>query len=155
MNLSIRPFAPEDFPYYKQWLIDKDDRKAIGGVDNEWLNFVLNDTEGIEYAVCLEGDLVCVLGIVYPKINYPFYTISNIIVHSNYRSRGIGQAALKLAMMQFMLQDKEYWKCYVHQWNKPAIRFFESLEWHLEDDQIPEDGMFTFLWHPRFNGVKY
>jgi len=72
MNLKFRKFSERAYQGYKTWFKDVDLQEALGDVDDEWLDYILNDPKGDEWAIYLEEELVCVIGMVLPNESHPF-----------------------------------------------------------------------------------
>ena len=137
---QYKKFTREDYKEYSNWFQDPDLKKSLGGIDEEWLNFILEDEQGIEYAVFLDNELICVIGITLPSQNNDYLVISNLAVHPDHRRKGIGSEVL--GNLLFKLKPKENWVSFVASENQKAADFFKKNGWaKRETDQ---DGMIRF-----------
>ncbi len=137
-NLGFSNFGKEHFEDYKSWFEDAHLNQALGGIDEEWLSHVLYDKEGVELAVMQDDSLVAVVGVVLPKTNHNFYTITNMAVKPGMTRRGLGSLILARLLNLYVLKPGEYWGAYVEYSNIKAQRFFEKNNWKRidEDDMI-------------------
>ena len=101
----------------------------MGGIDEEWLTHILEDTKGMEFVVLHKNKFLAVIGIILPNEKEKAYVITNIAVNPGYTNRGIGSKILKQFLQQFDLKQEEYWMAYVAELNKIAHQFFEENGW--------------------------
>ncbi len=80
-KLRFQIFSVNDYETYKFWFQDHRIKKALYDIDEAWLDFVLNDESGIEYAVFENEEMKAVVGIELPTLEDPFYAIKNIAVN--------------------------------------------------------------------------
>jgi len=92
--LKFEKFKSEYFDEYKSWFRDDVIEKALYNIDQEWLDFVLSDKSGMEYAVFLDGELIAVAGIEFSTENAPHIAIKNIAVKPSKFRRGLGSMVL-------------------------------------------------------------
>ncbi len=137
----IYKFKEEHFEEYNSWFTDGELNQALGGVDDEWLNHILQNKEGIDYAVFQNDKMVGVLGILFPTAENPFYVLTNIAVRPELKKKGLGSIMLH-ELIQYEKKKARYWLCYVAVENRAAQHFFEKNNWTKDDE--PEDGMYAF-----------
>ncbi|WP_157974448.1 GNAT family N-acetyltransferase [Lewinella sp. IMCC34183] len=125
----LRPFAATDFPEYHRWFADPELRTTLGGVDAEWLAYVLNDTTGQELAVCAGAGLVGVIGVTFPTDGEGCPVITNLAIKPDRRRQGIGTRALRLLTKTIPAAPGQCWTCYVALSNRAAQRFFVANQW--------------------------
>lgn len=137
MSLQFQKFTKEDYPTYKSWFQNKAIAKALGHIDEEWLTHVTTQTDGIEYSVFLDDELVGVVGIQFPPpTTNPGYGITNIAVNPARNSEGIGSAILTKLPEALQLTDKQHLIAYVETPNLPAQAFFAKNGWQqVESDE--------------------
>lgn len=143
MNLVYVKFIVEHFDRYCKWFENKRIQETLYGIDEEWLQHVLNDTTGIEYAVFRGDEMVAVVGVKFSTKENPSYVITNIAVNPVYFGQGIGSKVLKDLFHMHELKSDESWVAYVEAHNVRANRFFEQNGWILDGDK-DEDGMLRF-----------
>ena len=137
---QFKRFTRRDYKEYKSWFQDPDLKKSLGGIDEEWLSFILKDEQGIEYAVFSNNTLIRVIGITLPNQNENYHVISNLAVHPDYRNREIGSEVL--GKLLFYLKPEENWVCFVSSDNQKAADFFIKNGWTKRE--IEQDGMTRF-----------
>ena len=142
---SFRRFGQEHFSEYVSWFRDPLLNEALGPEpDSEWLEHVLNDQSGIQYAIILNDSLAGVLGVALATPQSPFHVITDIAIHPSLRKSGLGRTIVQ-TVSNDILSDSD-WKAYVIQDNQNAKRFFESLGWQLSDPAPPKNEMFEFTF---------
>lgn len=143
--IEFVPFAEEHYFEYKKWF-DKDAIKnALGYIDEEWLNYILNDTAGIEYAVLQNKILVAVAGISLPSATEKSYVINNIAVNPSHFGKGIGSLVLKELVLRYPAKEDESWLAYVDVKNESAQKFFTKNDW-IEICQYSDDNMICYAF---------
>ncbi len=137
-KFEFRKFIRQYFNEYCNWFKDKELKNTLGYIDEEWLNFILKDEEGIELAVFQDNKLICVIGLNYPDEMNKSYTITNIAVKPNLKNKGIGSEILLELLKKYQLNEDEYWVSFVDLKNKNGQRFFEKNGWmkYIEKDMI-------------------
>jgi len=146
-NMSASPklrfirFKPEHFETYQSWFENDRIKSTLYGIDNEWLEFVLNNETGIEYAVFVVNEMVAVVGIELPTSTDPFYAITNIAVNPDLFRSGIGTLILKGLYEKHELKVGEKWIVYVEEKNYSAQSFFSKNGWKRKKSN---DGMIRF-----------
>jgi ribosomal protein S18 acetylase RimI-like enzyme len=139
--MEFRKFTAEDYPEYSSWFEDVQLQKALGPIDEEWLNYVLNDEEeGMELAVVSESKLVAVVGTTLPHDQYAYRIITGIAVKPALRSQGLGSKVLVKFLEEVQLEAGEYWVSYVEKSNVCGQAFFEKHAW----TKFEEEDMFRY-----------
>ena len=142
IELEFRRFESSHYPVYEKWFEDDKIKTALYGIDQEWLDFVLNDASGIEYAVFRDGEMVAVVGIELPTSKHPIYAIKNIAVSPMHQGRGIGSVILKKLLKIHPIKAEEQWIAFVEEKNTYAYHFFIRNGW--KEEKI-ESGMIKFI----------
>ena len=75
LELRFEKFKRENYEEYNSWFSNEQIKKALFDIKGNWLEYVLNDTTGAEYAVFTGNELSAVVGIIYPTSDYPTYGI--------------------------------------------------------------------------------
>ncbi len=135
-RLSLHPFQESNYPAYKSWYQDPQLNKALGPIDEEWLNHILHSDEGQELAVFSGSELVAVVGITNTHKDYDFRAITNIAVKPALRNQGLGSQVLALLLKEVPLEAGEFWVAYVDYDNPSAQAFFAKEGWQ----RIEEEG---------------
>ena len=139
-DLRLIPFSEDHYGDYKQWFQSPSIQSALGDIDAEWLEYVINDAEGREYAVLDGNDLVAVVGLVYPTNEHPFFVISNIAVHPEKHNRGIGSWIIHNIAQTIKEGGDKSWVAYVEHENVQAQKFFVKNGWqqsgHADDSHM-------------------
>ncbi len=142
-ELTIRKFKKEDYSIYKKWFSNAHLNATLGGIDQEWLDYILSEKDGEELAVIQNNQLVSVLGIVFPNKQHPTYIITNIAVDPKLKHNGLGTRVIELLMKHYKLGDNEYWACFVEKSNTEAQHFFEKNNWK----QIAQKNDEAMIWY--------
>ena len=143
--MQVRKFQAKDFETYQSWFSDELLNRHLGPApDDEWLNHVLTDMEGIQYAFFEKDELVGVIGIVFPGKAHPNYYITDIAVRPILRKKGIGAKMLMLLQNLHPSQPQQVYIAFVDIKNKNAQLFFKKLGWHLVTELPDKDEMLTF-----------
>lgn len=115
----------------------------MGGIDDDWLEYIMNDKDGEEIAVLNDSEqLVAVVGITYPAENYSFYVITNLAIHPESLRTGLGSKVLNQLLLEIPLKPGQYWVTYVEAFNLAAQQFFLKNGW--EKVLYPKDEMILF-----------
>lgn len=143
MNLTFEKFNPQHFPEYRSWFEDPDLNRNLGpAVDQEWLDSVMNESDGCQYSVFDGEALIAVVGIKFPDDEHPTYGITDIAVKPRLRGRGIGSQVLGHLMALHPPKPGESWVAFVDERNPRARAFLEKQGWICDSDQPDEHGMF-------------
>lgn len=121
---------------------------ALGPVpDENWLNYVLTDETGDQYAVLEGSQLIAVVGVLFPTVQNPYYVITDIAVRPERRDIGVGSRVLgQLTSTQLA---GNYWRAYVDTANANAKRFFLGNGWTGDLATPDDDGMIELRCEPR------
>lgn len=143
-HLTFEIFKRKHFQAYKSWFQNKRIRTALYSIDEEWLDYVLHETDGIEFAVLKGGYLVGVVGITLPKETAPYYVINNLAVHPSHFGEGFGKAILEKLLQRFPLRAEQCWVAYVEKINTDAQQFFAKCNWTRQKFDKKEDDLIRF-----------
>lgn len=138
-KLEFKRFKKKDFEAYKSWFSNINIKAALYDIDEEWLDFVLADQTGIEYAVFLKDKMVAVVGIDLSTKDNPSYVIKNIAIEPTRMRQGLGSSVLKELVNLHPLEENESWIAYVEEKNTTALHFFDNNGWKKkkkEDEMI-------------------
>lgn len=140
----MRPFESQFFEEYKSWFNDQVLSSSLGGIDDEWLEHVLNSKAGDEWMVFDGNLLISVVGVIHPKLGYNYYTISNIAINPSLRLNGYGLKAIEKVIKKYSLNRGQHWVAFVEHDNKGAFAFFNKLGW--KNKGLDETDMFVFTY---------
>lgn len=145
-GLILTKFRKKDYEEYLSWFEDPELNARLGPMQagDGWLEQVLQQTDGCEYSVFRDGELVAEVGIYYPDESHPWYTISNVVVKPSLRGQGIGKEAIQALMSLPELQQDVGWRAFVDVDNATAKHFFESMGWVCLSSPTEDDEMFMF-----------
>ncbi len=141
LNFLFTTFSKEHYPIYQSWFSDAVLQKALGKLDKEWLNYVLTDKSGTEWAVFEKNQLIAVIGVTHPIQTHNYYVISNIAINPTLKRQGLGSKILQLLLQQMPLKKGQYWVSYVEPDNTIAQQFFIKNNW-INKGIV--DGMFQY-----------
>ena len=141
--LTLHPFSRHHYPAYAHWFADPRIDDALGPMDEAWLEHVLDDDEGVQYAVCVGDQLVGVVGLLLGDANHDYPVITDLAVRPDLIGSGVGSRILNLVYERHPLPPGRRFVTYVATRNQPAQRFFERNGWEMTtaDEQ---DGMLEY-----------
>lgn len=130
-RLYLRPFQRSDFPVYRRWFEDPWLNRALGPIDEEWLETVLNETDGAQYAVLKDKELVAVTGLKWGDPEHPYQVVTDLAVAPHRRRCGIGRQTLTALFLQAGPFNYDRWIAYVSPDNLGARQFLTRLGWSV------------------------
>ena len=146
--ISLERFSKTHYEEYRAWFEDETMKEYLGHVDQEWLEYILNDQSGREFTAIKNGKLVGVVGITFPCEGNQNYVITNLAVNPKMKRSGLGSQIINCLVNMVPLKENEQWTSYVNVNNMIAHDFFEKLNWQLINIV---DGMFEFRYSPFFS----
>ena len=146
--MKLVKFTRSHYYEYSSWFQDRTMKKILGGIDMDWLEHILSDQGGDELVAIENGIMVGVVGVTFPVKAYPYYVITNLAVHPDYRRNGIGANIMHLLKGLYQLKEGEYWVTYVHVDNAMAQDFMDKLGW-IRGDIINDMITYTKSWFNR------
>jgi len=153
MKLTFSKFEKKDFADYKSWYKDADLNKRLGPMDDDWLKHALDRSDGCEYSVFLEEELVAVVGILFPTSEYPAYYITDFAIRPGLRNKGIGSQVLKQLIALHNESHEKSWIAFIDTRNPKAKSFFEKNDWVCKSDKPDKDGMLKLEY--KANSTSY
>ena len=141
MTLLFSKFTKKDFPEYKAWYEDAELNMRLGPMDDAWLEHVMNETDGCQYSVFHDKELVAVIGFKFPDSKHPAYFITDFAMKPNLRNKGIGSEILHELIKQHPLKPRQTWKAFVDIRNPRAKTFFEKNGWVCLSETPDKHGM--------------
>lgn len=134
--MVLTPFSREHFEEYASWYEDPKLNEALGPMDEEWLDYVCSDEEGVQYAAIENECLVGVIGVALPSVPSMPYVITDIAINPTLCRRGIGSRLLKELFQLPRLSQAQYWIAYIDKMNLSAQYFFTKNAWSATDAPI-------------------
>jgi ribosomal protein S18 acetylase RimI-like enzyme len=144
-ELRFTPFRSEDFAEYKRWYDDADLNAHLGPMDESWLQAVLHENNGREYAVFSGSELIAVVGIKFPTPEHPSHYITDFAIKPHLRSKGIGSQVLRALLK--MYPHHTGWRSFVDAKNLRAQKFFRSNGWQEVSEEPDDHGMVELEHH--------
>ena len=141
--LTLHPFARHHYPTYAGWFADARIDDALGPMDEAWLEHVLYDDEGVQYAVCAGDQLIGVVGLVLGDADHDYPVITDLAVRPDLIGKGLGPHILELVYERHPLPPGRRYMTYVATRNRPAKRFFERNGWEMTEAG-EQDGMLEY-----------
>ena len=127
LQIEFTKFGPEYFDEYRHWFADATLARALGPApDEEWLEHIQHDDSGSQFAVLAAGELVAVVGIVFPIEEAAYSVITDFAVRPNLRKTGVGTQVLDQLLT---VQPPGPWRAYVEKTNVAAKQFFQQNGW--------------------------
>lgn len=146
-QLVVERFSEVHFQAYQAWFDHAKIRAYLGYIDKEWLNHILEDQNGAEYAIIDEqGILQCVIGMVFPNEEDNYYVLTNIAVNPDNFAKGVGSEALKLVLNKYPLKASQCWLTYIDQSNTAAQQFFRKNNWTEQIKHNRQDDLLCFIY---------
>ena len=65
MVVIFRDFCRSDYAWYQAWFADRDLMRALGPMDQTWLDAVLGDEDGSQFVAIVDGQISGVLGVTW------------------------------------------------------------------------------------------
>jgi len=140
--MEFRAFKKEDYTVYASWFADPWLNQALGPMDEEWLEYILQDNSGTQYAIFIANEMVAVLGVVWAPSKEAYHLISDLAIRPEKRRQGIAFKVLKALLELSDLPPAKGWLTYVDEHNPKALRFMEKMNWTIQE-KIP---MMTFVY---------
>ena len=103
MNYTFSRFTKQDYPLYKKWINDRYLRTFLGGMDKDWLAYILEESERTDFAIHQNHSLVGVAGIQKSEMDLQ-YMITNFCINPNLEIDKIG-AKNTAGLVKFALRN--------------------------------------------------
>lgn len=130
--LKLLPFERRHFQNYNEWFEDAIIQKWLHEIDEEWLEYVLEDDGSDEWVIMEKEEMVGVVGIVLPTDEYPYFVISNLAVRPERKRVGLGSRILEHLSSHYSHIGDLRWIAFVEMRNAVAQRFFEHNGWKCD-----------------------
>lgn len=138
---AVRMLRASDWGWLSRWFTDPDLANELGPLDAEWLEHVLNDSEGVQLVVeDGAGRPLATVGCTWDPTGHS-HIITDIAVDPLLRRRGVGRRALDAAIRWPRHPKTGMWTAFVHIDNHAARAFFTALGWTHADTSDEMDRM--------------
>ena len=127
--MKIREFVADDWPWVQEWFQDPLLNLELGPMDEEWLETVLVEHNGVQLVAAVEDSPVALVGCVWGTDQYPSHYITDIAVSPKLRGQGFGFRALQLAMAWPAHPPTSRWIAFVNPRNHPAQSLLKKASW--------------------------
>lgn len=138
-------FQEAHFNRYRAWFSDPDLERFLGPIDEDWLDAVLHESDGAQYAFLEQQTLLGVIGIKFPTPAHPYYVLTDIAIAPEYQKKGLGRKLLAALYQRHPVQEAQYWLCYVDKENRAAHAFFRKQGWH-EAPTLSDTAMLAYRY---------
>lgn len=149
-QLSFSRFHPNDFEEYLSWFADPELNQHLGPMEanDPWLEYVMSNQEGTDFAVYRDGEMVAEIGLLFPNQENPAYYITNLAIKPELRRQGIGSLVLSAIIILYPLQIGVSWRCFIHKDNHKTKAFLEKTQWKCQNEFPDEAGFLAFVYIP-------
>lgn len=140
-RLRVRPMARSDWRWISDWFRDPELDRRLGPIDDEWLEHVLSDHDGVQLVVAdHQGQPAALVGCVWDRSGDE-HAITDLAVHPRRRRSGLGRQAVTATIAWAGHPPARRWIAFVEVDNPPAFEFFSAIGWR---HQGLDDGMHRF-----------
>jgi len=120
-------------------------RTFLGGMDKNWLAYILEESESTDFAIHQNHNLIGVAGIQESELDLQ-YIITNFCINPNLKIDEIGSKVLNQLLAQYDMDDLQTWLTFVHRQNDSGVKLFENNGWKfLEAEEDLLTYQFSFL----------
>lgn len=141
--MEFKRFKKEHFSSYQKWFEDPWLQAALGPMDHAWLEHILHDQSGAQYAIFEAEKMVAVLGTVWASKQHTYHTITDLAIRPDLRRKGWGRKVLRTLIHCLNVPKADGWVTYVESSNSKAIDFMKQCDWELFD----KGSMYAFRWN--------
>ncbi|MGO2139189.1 MAG: GNAT family N-acetyltransferase [Leucobacter sp.] len=164
-----RRMVRSDWEWVQRWFEDETLDKELGPLDNEWLEHVLSETDGVELVIEAAHPAtgqrapIALVGVVWgvPETDAAVdgadapdapagatetgHAITDLAIDPERRGFGLGRIAIDATMAWGDHPATDSWIAFVDQENEGARLFFEAIGWEYEGlDGEGDDAMHRF-----------
>lgn len=115
-------------------------------MDDQWLEFVLDESPPKEFSFLEDGNLVAVIGTAAPESpSDATGYITAIAVDPSRKRKGVGKQALQMLIQHHaeLANTPQVWIAWVGLSNQTAVAFFKELGW-IKNVETKTDEMYQF-----------
>lgn len=115
-------------------------------MDQEWLDYVLQNESGSQLSFFVEDKLIAVVGLCHPSPELEAYVLTDIAIKPKLRREGFGRAVIDALFSSNSFTLSPLWIAYVSSENFDAQRFFAKIGWQCIAEPKDSDDMYTFKY---------
>ncbi len=144
--MQLVRFEAEHLPAYQSWFSSDPALRAFLGPppDRAWLNHILQETDGRQYACMAEGKLLAVAGLLFPQEAHPYWVLTDLAVCPGRQRLGWGSRVWQEIHHLHLPAPGQFWVSYVHWANRGAHAFLIRNQWRYARPDPDGDGMLRF-----------
>ncbi len=139
-RFRVRPMVRSDWRWISDWFRDAELDRRLGPVDEEWLEHVLSDRDGVQLVLEDDERPVALVGCVWDRSGVE-HGITDLAVNPQLRHSGIGREAVTSTLAWAQHPAAKRWIVFVDADNAAAFSFFSAIGW---SQQGIDDGMHRF-----------
>lgn len=128
-QITLRRVFRTDWAWISAWFEDEWLNRELGPMDEEWLEHVLSDKDGVELVAQDSARPVGLVGIKWATLKNPCHGVTDLAINPSMRRQGLGRAVLSAAMNWHGHPNTDKWVAYVDSNNKPPAALLKSLGW--------------------------
>lgn len=147
--MQLVRFEAEHLPAYQSWFSDPALQAFLGPAPNrEWLDHILRETDGRQYAALVEGNLVAVAGLLLPRARHPCWVLTDLAVRPDRRGMGLGSRVWQEILRLHPPDAGQCWLGFLQPENRAARSFMIRNGWHCATPRPDAEGMLRFEYIP-------
>lgn len=125
---ALRPVVRSDWPWIQRWFQDPELNLRLGPMDEDWLQHVLQERDGVELvAQSPDGTPFALVGLDWLRPG--LVVITDLAVDPGRRGRGLGRQALDAVLAWPGAPAPARWITFVDPTNPAAAAFFVRCGW--------------------------
>lgn len=128
-DVQLRLFQRDDWAWITRWFQDEWLNRALGPMDRDWLDHVLQDRCGVQLVAMSAGMPLGCIGVVWGDAEHSFHTITDLAVDPAQRRQGWGRAVLSAAMLWDGHPPTPSWVAYVDPKNAAPAQMLLNMGW--------------------------
>ncbi|WP_353116010.1 GNAT family N-acetyltransferase [Microbacterium sp.] len=140
MELAARRMTRDDWHWISEWFSDPTLDRELGPLDEEWLDYVLCEEDGVQLVVADENGPVALVGCVWDPRGAE-HGITDLAIDPRRRRSGLGGPVVAAVLSWPGHPPTTGWIAFVDPGNDPALRFFPAIGWR---DEGPDGEMRRF-----------
>lgn len=139
--MELRRLTREDWSWVQEWFQDEELDDELGPLDEEWLDYVLEQQDGVQLVAVEDGEPVALVGCVWSPDGRERHGITDIAVSPRHRRSGLGRRAAAAVTGWAGHPSGGGWMAFVDPENENAFAFFHALGWTFRG---LDDSMYRF-----------
>lgn len=128
-QIQFRRFQPSDRDWLVVWFQDEWLYRALGPLDDEWFECILNSSDGVQLVAEINHHPIGLVGITWATFTNPHHGITDLAVAPPLRFQGLGRLILAEAIKWPEHPPTNEWIAYVAEENTPPAGLLLSMGW--------------------------